>query len=389
MPLPIGPFPFVLVNGTLADANQVMADFNWLLNGVNGIGPIGNTANPNKLLNPFMEIDQANEGAAVNPTNANLYVVDGLRASTTMSSGTATAQRTATAPTGYTYSATLGTVTASTSVAAGDQQSLSSPLEGDDLVDTGFGTAGAQSLTLSFWATATLSGTYYASVRNAAGNRSYVSPFTIATANTWQLFTITIPGDTAGTWVVSGNAVAAYVSWATSAGTNSQAPTANTWAAGGFLGITGMSNAFATTAASYFRLGPCKLEVGNTATPMLRQSFQSELSRCQRYYEKSYDIGTAVGAVTAAGNWFEYLTPVGANSSRGSTFVFRTSKRAIPSVTAYSTSTGASGKIRDTGAGADITPTITSVGTNAAEIYATSTAASINFNGQWVADARL
>jgi len=41
MALPLGPFPYILTDGTLADANQVMANFNLLLNGVNGLAPLG------------------------------------------------------------------------------------------------------------------------------------------------------------------------------------------------------------------------------------------------------------------------------------------------------------------------------------------------------------
>ena len=363
--------------------------------------PISRTfGNPNKLLNPFMEIDQANEGAGIGLANGQaLYAVDGFRGVFTTSGGASTASigrsPTGTAPPGYTYSATLAMGgTGASSVGAGDFFRMDSLLEGDDLYDLAWGTSGAQSVTLSFWVLASIANTYYVSIRNGAANRSYVAPFTVSTANVWQNFTITIPGDTGGAWTLYGNALQMYVTWAAACGTTYQAPSANVWQAGNFMSITGASNTFLLTASAIFRLGPCKLEVGPSATPMLRQSFQAELQRCQRYYEKSYTIGTAVGAGTSSDAfWTDWYSPAYAASSiqMGQSFYYKVPKRAIPTLSLYSPVTGASGKLRDAGANADVNGTIWVNGTNSFGWYGTLAAASNNglLYGHMVADARL
>jgi hypothetical protein len=73
-------------------------------------------------------------------------------------------------------------------------------IEGLNVADLGFGTANAQAITLSFWVRSSLTGTFGGSLRNSAGDRSYPFTFTISSANTWEYETITIAGDTSGTW---------------------------------------------------------------------------------------------------------------------------------------------------------------------------------------------
>jgi len=96
---------------------------------------------------------------------------------------------------------------------------------------------------------------------------------------------------------------------------------------------------FFTTAGATFQIGPCKLEVGSTATPMLRQSFQQELARCQRYYEKSYNPGIAPGSSTGSNGFGQTMFAGGQpNSSNtlAATAVYKVTKRAVPTVTYYS-----------------------------------------------------
>jgi hypothetical protein len=92
----------------------------------------------------------------------------------------------------------LGFVSSSayTPVAA-DQFELYHPIEADLIPDFAFGTAGAQTVTLSFWAVSSLTGTFSGSLQNYAATRSYPFSFSLPTANTWTKIAITIPGDTA------------------------------------------------------------------------------------------------------------------------------------------------------------------------------------------------
>ena len=349
-------------------------------------------SNPNKLINPFMEIDQANEGAVVAITTGAQFMADGFRGYLGTSAGAVAqgARQTSNGPTGFGSNAYFWITTAASSVAAGDQAILFQNIEADEIYDISFGTANAQPLTVSFWAYCTLAGTYYFFIRNGAtNNRSYVAPFTLA-ASTWQLITITIPGDTAGTWTLSGNTNGLQAGWCFATGATYQtAP--NAWAAGSFVGGTGMSNAFMTTLNATFRLGPCKLEVGSTATPMLRTSMQQELSRCQRYYEKGYDPGTAPGTANSQNGMALFLVyGVGGMATIGNNVQYAVPKRATPTFTPYSSVTGAAGKFRDATSNVDIT--LASVNASVKSFYYVANnnvAGTTNLQGQWVADARL
>jgi len=395
MPLPIGPFPYQLINGTLADANQVMADFNWLLNGVNSLPwplPGSQIANYNKLLNPFMEIDQANEGAAVT-VNAGIRTIDGFAAGVSATGGTWASGRTS-GPPGYANSLYLQTGTAASAMPAGGYAQIYQQIEADDIQDTLFGTANAQPLTVSFWAQCSIASTYYLALYNTGATRSYLAPFTIATANTWQLITVTIPGDTAGTWTTQGNGVGLKIGWTVGSGTTYQgAP--NAWTSANLIGGTGMSNAFVTTASAIFELGPCKLEVGSTATPMLRQSFQQELARCQRYYEKSYDPGVAIGTAKTAGSgsvvWVGGPNATGTTTGVALTTYFKSTKRAAPTFSYYSNAGAANGFTFTAAGGSWVeggTFTVLSHPTNMIPLYnGTTNLTGISFD--WVADARL
>jgi hypothetical protein len=134
---------------------------------------------------------------------------------------------------------------------------------------------------LSFWAQASVAGTFGGAIRNMANTRSY--PFSFALiANAWTKIAIAIPGDTAGTWVMSGNAAAMDVVFDLGSGASNRAA-AGAWIAGNFLGATGAASILATNSA-FFNLTGVKLETGSVATPFNRQSLAKSLADCQRYY---------------------------------------------------------------------------------------------------------
>jgi len=366
----------------------------WQYDGVKwiSVGPAqARPSNPNKLLNPFMEIDQANEGNAVVVTGAGKYAIDGFAATyVTSAGGAGQAARNASGPQGG-YGVTVQTLTAASSVGASDYMWIDQALEADDINDTYFGTANAQPLTCSFWAFSTIAGTLSFVLKNPVSPyRTYAVPFTITTANTWQFFTITVPGDTGGTWTIRGNGQGMLVGWTGACGATLQtAP--NAWTTGNFLAATGaVTNTLMTTSGAYFVIGPCKLEVGSTATPMLRQSFQQELSRCQRYYEKSYDPGTVPGTASVqTGVSLFLLYGVAGAATVGTTIPFSVTKRASPTLTAYSSVTGAAGKARDAATNVDMPCTPSA---NSRSCYWTAnvnTPGTTNLQLQWVADARL
>ena len=377
-----------LNGGTMTGALTLNADPTSALQAATKEYVDGLTGAPNKLINPFMEIDQANEGGV---TGLNQYIIDGWPLTSINAGALAVSnQRVTDAPPGYPNSIRT-TVTTVGTPAANSVLAFQYKLEGDDIIDTLYSTVGARTMSLAFWVKSSITGNYSVGLSNGAGTRSYAVPYTITTANTWQFVTATIPGDTVAGWTLSGNSAQMFVTFGIQLG-STYSGAANVWQAGNLPGVTGGVSNFITTLNASFQLGPCGLWVAPAPQPLLRTSIAAELQRCQRYYEKSYDLGTAVGTNTQAGmlNPQLFLT-TGIVSNMNATGTFRVTKRAGPTVTMYSASTGAAGKVRDVVNNVDVNAPLTMSSNSNFITNATSSVAGGNFNlqGHWTADARL
>jgi hypothetical protein len=155
-----------------------------------------------------------------------------------------------------------------------------------------------------------------------------------------------------------------------------------------------MTNTWGTTNGATFQVGPCGFWVAPAPQPLLRTSIQAELARCQRYYEKSYDAGVALGAINSANAMFITIGMSGAQvitTASMSSVNYKATKRANPTVTMYSPATGAAGKIRDAVDNTDVNPSVVLSSTNGFACYGVPSTAgpSVNLQGQWTADARL
>jgi hypothetical protein len=106
-------------------------------------------------------------------------------------------------------------------------------IEGLNVADLGWGAAGAATVTVSFWARSSVTGTYPVSIRNSGSARSYVTTFTISAADTWEYKTLTVAGDTSGTWLKT-NGIGIQVNFASVAGSDKQISSLNTWTAGNY-----------------------------------------------------------------------------------------------------------------------------------------------------------
>jgi hypothetical protein len=76
-----------------------------------------------------------------------------------------------------------------------------SKIEGFNFADLAWGTASAATVTLSFWVRSSLTGTFGGTLNNSVFNRNYPFTYTISLANTWEQKSVTIAGDTSGTWI--------------------------------------------------------------------------------------------------------------------------------------------------------------------------------------------
>ena len=245
---------------------------------VNGANVSGFTGFKNRIINPGMVIDQRNNGASVTPGSGSTYVIDRFRYTTNQASKI-TWQRSTTTATGFINSLSA-TVASAFSSASTDFFGVEQLIEGFNVADLGWGTANAQPITLSFFVRSSLTGTYALRFTNEAANRSYVATFTINAANTFEQKTISIVGDTTGTWLTN-NGAGVTVWFDLGSGSNYNG-TAGSWAAGNFTRTSGSVNWVANAGATFFITG-VQLERGSNATSYEFRSYGQELQLCQRY----------------------------------------------------------------------------------------------------------
>jgi hypothetical protein len=243
------------------------------LSSLNG-GPIAGSRN--RIINGDMRIDQRNAGAAVSING--YFPVD--RWSFGLGGGTVAVSRSTLVPAGFTNSLLFSVTTGYTPTSA-HQNNIRQFIEGFNVADLGWGAAGAQSITLSFWVRSSLTGTFSGSLINSAYDRSYVFTFSVVAANTWEYKTVTIAGDTTGTWLAD-NSAGIRLFFDMGSGSSYNA-TAGAWGAGEKRNTSGSVQPIATSGATFYITG-VQLEPGSVATPFERRSYGAELALAQRYY---------------------------------------------------------------------------------------------------------
>jgi hypothetical protein len=241
----------------------------------------------NRIINGAMVIDQRNNGAAVTINNAavNQYTLDrfGAYNSTSAAEGIFTVQQDSSVPTGQGFrnSLKVTVTTADATLSASQFYILSQRIEGFNVADLGLGTAAASTMTFSFWTRSSLTGTFGGVLQNGGQNRSYPFSYSISAANTWEQKTITLTGDTGGTWLTT-NGTGLELIWGLGVG-STYLGTANAWVGSLLFGATGQVNLMATNGATFYITG-VQLEKGSTATSFDYRPYGTELALCQRYY---------------------------------------------------------------------------------------------------------
>jgi hypothetical protein len=289
------------------------------------------TSFKNRIINGAMTIDQRNAGASVTPASgAVTYVLDRWNFFVTQSSKL-TVQQSSIAPVGFTRS-TLVTSSSAYSVVSSDRFQTTQPIEGFNVADLGWGTANAQTVTLSFRVRSSLTGTFGGAIKNGDGTRSYPFTYTISSANTFEDKAVTISGDTTGTWNTN-NTSGILITFGLGVGTTFSG-TAGAWAGANFDSVTGATSVVGTSGATFYITG-VQFEVGSAATSFDYRSIGTELALCQRYYEKSYELGTVPGtSATSGSHWF---TSLGSTPNVFSSVLFSVQKRASPTISVWDT----------------------------------------------------
>ena len=343
----------------------------------------------NRIINGDMRIDQRNAGASVTPTN-NQYLVDRFAATLTQASKF-TAQQNAgavTPPTGFTNYLGI-TSSSSYSVLVGDTFAILQYIEGFNTADLAWGTASASTITLSFQVYSSLTGTFGGALTNNAQNRSYPFSYTISSANTWTKITITIAGDTSGTWL-SNNSTGIGIRFGLGSG-STYSGTSGAWAAGNFIQPTSTVSVVGTSGATFYITG-VQFETALVATDFERRQYGTELALCQRYFETSYPIGTAVGTATEVNSAYHYVMALSGVATTAQIYVpLKATKRAAPTIVMYSGLSGASGKVFEYNGASDRAALSQFIGTNSFVGYSASLTGSnnINFGFQWTASSEL
>lgn len=293
----------------------------------------------NRIINGGMVIDQRNAGASVTPTDT-AYSLDRWSFRLSQASKFTTQQNAGgvTPPTGFKYY--LGVTSSSAyTVGASEFFTVVQYIEGYNVADLAWGTASAQTVTLSFWVRSSLTGTFGGSFNNTNNTRSYPFTFSISAANTWEFKTVLVPGDTSGTWdTTTGRGLG--VRFNLGAG-STYSGTAGSWSGSTFFAPTGATSVVGTNGATFYITG-VQLEKGTVATSFDWRPYGTELALCQRYYEAL--SANASGALVAG--QFIALGVSETTTRVQPYYAFKVQKRTSPSTTL---STISSFGIRSTG----------------------------------------
>ena len=187
----------------------------------------------------------------------------------------------------------------------------------------------------------TTTGTYTELSGTQVGNRRYsnIVGDNINLTPEWQKFKrkFVLPEFTSG--VTGGtdgvNSVGSFFTLA--CGTTGPA---HGWAKSQVTDYLGLTSGF----TGAFDVAQVQLEIGNDVSPFEKRHPQVELSMCQRYYEKTYDIETAIGTNTSYAGGLRSATDPTINPTCHQTTTFMTPKRATPTVVLYSKD-GTEGKV--------------------------------------------
>ena len=268
--------------------------------------PFAGISNPvnfrNRIINGNMQVAQRGTSVTVNDAAA-FFAMDRWECQGQTSDGVYTVAQSSTAPTGFVYSLLATVTTADASLGATQSYSIRQKIEGFNISDLMWGTANAKTITLSFWVRSSLTGTFGGALINGDFSRAYPFTYAISTANTFEYKTITIAGDTTGTWSTD-NSTGIVVNFSLGAG-SSRLGTAGAWVGSNNQGATGQTNVIATSAATLYITG-VQLEAGEQASGFEFMPIDVNLGRCQRYFIKYSN---------AADPYTFFATGVGGNSN--------------------------------------------------------------------------
>lgn len=284
----------------------------------------------NRIINGGMMIDQRNAGASITLNSSGWSFPVDRFSGYEDTDGVMTAQQVSDAPAGFVNSLKFTATTADASLGATQRVMMRQTIEGLNLVDLAFGSASASTITVSFWVKSSLTGTFGGAVQNGGGTRAYPFTYAISSANTWEQKSVTVAGDTTGTWLTT-NGVGMQLMFGLGVGSTYSAA-AGAWATGEYNSATGATSVIGTLNATWQVTG-VQLEKGTQATSFDFRSYGTELALCQRYFELVGGRGEAAQSLFYDG----YANSSGINCIV--TYPFKATKRATPTMALVGTIT--------------------------------------------------
>ena len=244
----------------------------------------GQLSHRNMIINGGMTISQRGTGALTVSNSGQNYQVDMYRGRA-QGGGQFSIQQVTDAPsgTGLYNSSKLQVTTADTSIGNTDYYEFIQYIEGYNFLPTEYGGSGAKTCTLSFYVKSNIANTFTGAIGNVGNGRGFGFNYTINSANTWERKTITIPGDTTGTWNKA-DSVGGKIIFSLGIGANFQTANVNTWETRETMGTDDGYSLIGSTSNNLYITG-IQFEVGDTATSFEHRSRGEELFRCQRYFQ--------------------------------------------------------------------------------------------------------
>jgi len=321
----------------------------------------GYTGFRNRIINGAMQIDQRNNGASQSyGSTGSTYCLDRFFLGNSQASKITSQQNAGsiTPPPGL--QSYIGmTVASAYTITSADTFYISQAIEAYNMYDFAWSTANAKTITFSFWVYSSIAGLFGGAVINSGAispRRTYCFSYTIPSANTWTYVTITIPGDTTGTWYQNNNGVGMYVVLSYGMGS------ANSITGGSFqnsnaLSVTGATSILGTLGAVFYTTG-WQIEKAGTATSFEFRPYSTELALCQRYYEIG---GWSLG-------WY-------GNATTRMPWNFAVTKRIVPNITFTNINYNNSNSLTSTGTNSTGSINFACSGSTAAQSY-------VDFNAQ-------
>lgn len=303
----------------------------------------------NRIINGDMRIDQRNGGSpTTSTTSAATYLAD--RFNLVSSTGSMTLQQLAnpqyaamgTSVGVFFPSMISATVATAATAVSTDSVSISQHIEGMNISDFGWGTAGALPIIVSFYVASNISGQYSASLRGngqCAAMSFTVTGGTSGVMGSWQRIVLAFPGNTQSGWV-SDNTSALALDITLLIGSGGYVTASGVWQTGSATAVAGQSNLMATVGNAIYLTG-IQLEKATLVTPFEFRPYTTELQMCQRYYTSFRTAKTSSSSITTYG-------PAHSTSSTGNVralITLPTQMRANPSlvITEGITSVGGAG----------------------------------------------